>query len=279
MPKPNAVVRCWLAGASVLLLPLALYAELPVWEFGLGVGGVSIPNYRGSDERIGYALPLPYLVYRGDAVRIDREGVRGQVFQSNRVRFNISAAAGPPAKSEADGARAGMPELDPTIEIGPALEIRLGADTARNKWSVVAPLRGVIATDLRHTQSLGWVFSPYLRYQPAGLGGDWDADFSLGPVYASERFHDYYYGVEPAFATAARPAYNASKGYSGTRLTIAISKRFPNYWIGMFARYDNLNDAVFDESPLTRSKHSLMIGGGIAWILARSGATSAGEAQ
>jgi hypothetical protein len=54
--------------------------ELPLWEAGVGVAGLSIPDYRGSDERHGYLLPLPYLVYRGDILRMDRKGMYGLLY-------------------------------------------------------------------------------------------------------------------------------------------------------------------------------------------------------
>ena len=51
---------------------------------------------------------------------------------------------------------------------------------------------------------------------------------------------------------------------------VALSKRFPGYWIGGFARYDTLKGAVFADSPLVTSKHYVAAGIGISWILGRS---------
>jgi MipA family protein len=207
-------------------------------------------------------------------VRIDREGVRGDLFRSERLRLDISAAAAPPTKSD-DSARTGMPKLDPAVEIGPALELKLGSPAERAGWSMVLPVRVVIASDLRHAQSLGWVFSPYLRYQPRRVpGAGWEFDISFGPLYAGERYHDYYYQVDPAFVTSTRSAYDARGGYSGSRLTLAASRRFANFWAGAFVRYDSLAGAVFDDSPLVRSHQSFMFGAGVAWIFSRSRETA-----
>lgn len=274
---PRLKGRCpWPIGLSALLFPAIAFAQLPVWEAGLGAGSLSIPSYRGSDERSTYLLPLPYLVYRGDRLRIDRDGMRGDLFRSERLRLDLSVGAGPPSKND-DPARVGMSDIDPTIEAGPALEIKLGSTDTRKGWSVVLPLRAVIATDFRHTQSLGWVFAPYLRYDAPGLPAGWLFDMSLGPMYAGERYHEYYYEVAPAFATPARPAYDARGGYSGSRITLALSKRFKDFWVGAFARYDNLSGAAMDDSPLVQTEHSFMIGAGIIWILARSAQTAAGS--
>jgi MipA family protein len=247
--------------------------DKPLWEIGFGAAGLSIPDYRGSDERSAYLLPLPYVIYRGDALRVDREGVHGKLFRSDRIRLEISAAAGPPAKSDSNTARAGMPDIDPTIEIGPSLAIRLwrGVDNGR-KLSLKFPLRAVVATDLSHFRHIGWVFSPHMDYEIAniGPGGGWDLGLAAGPLYATEKYHDYFYEVAPEFAAPSRPVFDARRGYSGSRATLTFSKRFSKFWVGAFARYDTLAGAVFDDSPLVKKNSSFMVGAGIAWIIARS---------
>lgn len=252
-------------------LPAAHAAEaLPRWEAGVGMAGLSAPRYRGSDERRGYVWPIPYFVYRGDVLRLGREGLQGQLAHG-RMRFKFSVSAGLPAKS--GGARAGMPDLDPTFEAGPEIEIRFGDE---EHWSINLPVRAVAATDFRHVDGLGWVFSPYLKYS-ARIDGGWGFDASAGPIWAGEAYHDYYYQVDPVFATATRPAFDADGGYSGSRVTLTASKRYARFWIGAFARYDNLSGAAFDDSPLVRIDHSFIVGAGIGWILARSSATVRSE--
>ena len=163
-----------------------------------------------------------------------------------------------------------MPDIEPTVEVGPSLQIFLARNETRERvWSLRLPLRTVIATDLSHTQRIGWVFSPSLNYDTRNHGG-WDFSAAVGPLYATENYHDYYYEVQLVHATASRPAYNAHGGYSGSRLTLTASRRFKTFWVGAFARYDNLSGAVFADSPLVKKKESFMAGVGIAWILAES---------
>ena len=257
--------------SACLLAGQAHADELPRWEVGLGVAGLSIPDYRGSDQQRGYLLPLPYIQYRGDVFRIDREGAHGKLFTSERVKIEVSLAAGPPAKSDKSDARAGMPNLDPTVEAGPSLQLFLARNEARDRvWSVQLPLRAAAAVDLRHVQRIGWVFAPNLNFDALNVRGGWDIGAAVGPIYATEDYHDYYYEVAPAFATATRPAYDARAGYSGSRLTLTASRRYPRFWVGAFARYDNLSGAVFADSPLVKKQESFMAGVGIAWILAKS---------
>jgi outer membrane protein len=245
--------------------------ELPLWEAGLGVAGLTFPDYRGSDQQRGYVLPLPYIQYRGKVFRIDREGAHEELFTSDRIKLDLSMAVGPPAKSDKSDARSGMPDLKPTVEVGPALHVYLARNQRRDReWSLRLPLRTAEVVSFSQTKNIGWVFAPSLNFEAFTVGGGWDIDTAIGPIYATESYNDYYYEVAPGFATATRPAYDARAGYSGSRLTITMSRRYPKFWVGAFARYDNLSGAVFVDSPLVKRKDSFMAGIGIAWILAQS---------
>jgi hypothetical protein len=50
----------------------------------------------------------------------------------------------------------------------------------------------------------------------------------------------------------------------------ALSKRFPKYWVGGFVRYDTLNNAAFEQSPLVTTKKYFAAGFAISWILGES---------
>jgi len=113
-------------------LALGARAELqPEWEFGMGVGAVDFPIYRGAEERRTYVLPTPYVQYRGKFLRVERERVRGLLFRHDRVELDISVNGSVPVKSKDSRARQGMPDLDPTLELGPELQVhaeRLSGD-------------------------------------------------------------------------------------------------------------------------------------------------------
>ncbi len=262
-----------------LLLPYAaLHAqeELPQWEVGAGVAALHIPDYRGSDHQQSYLLPLPYLIYRGETVKVDKEGAHADLFKSDRAKLDISLNVGPPAKSSEDGARRGMPNIDPTIEVGPAIKLLLAASDDRNHiLSLRLPWRAVIATNLSRFNFIGWTFTPHVNYAALNLGstGGWNLGIAAGPVYASERYHDYYYEVNREYTTSTRSAYDAKGGYSGLQVTGALSKRYSKFWVGMFVRYDDLSGVVFEDSPLVRKKSSLMFGVGISWVFAKSSKT------
>ena len=51
---------------------------------------------------------------------------------------------------------------------------------------------------------------------------------------------------------------------------VALSKRFPSYWIGAFARYDTLKNAVFESSPLVTTRSYVAGGIAVSWIFGES---------
>ena len=248
--------------------------ELPLWEAGLGFTGLSIPDYRGSDESRGYFLPLPYLVYRGDILRVDKKGMYGLLFESERVQLNISGDLGVPVRSDRNSARTGMPNLDPAGQIGPSLEVCLFSTCNTDRvMQFRLPVRAVMATDFSRVTGIGFVTNPHLNvdFKNIGPGRGWDFGFALGPIFATEQYHDYYYQVSPQYAIPGiRPSYNAKSGYSGTLLVLAVSKRFDQVWFGAFSRYDELTGAVFENSPLVKTRHSFMAGFGLAWVFGQS---------
>ncbi|MBK1723541.1 MipA/OmpV family protein [Thiocystis violacea] len=257
---------------AALSSPLAAQTEQPLWEAGLGATALAFPDYRGSDQQSSYLLPMPYFIYRGKIFQADRDGVRGILFDNRIAELNLSVSASLPVDSDGNDARSGMPNLDPTVEIGPALELHLWRSADRRRLlDLRLPVRKAITID-GGFRDAGLVFTPNLNLDiedPLGASG-WNLGLLVGAVYGNQRQHAYFYDVDPAFATADRPAYQSDGGYGGAKAIAALSKRFDRFWVGCFARYDWLGDAVFADSPLVRQDHAWAAGIGIAWILGQS---------
>ena len=266
--------RCVLA--TVLLTShsgIAAAEEKPLWELGFGFFALTSPDYRGSDESRSYLLPFPYVTYRGDIIKVDRSGIYSRLFETDRVHLDLSADGSVPADSSKNSARQGMPDLDATFEIGPVLEVCLWASCSGDlKLQFRLPVRAVLSTDFSSIDGRGVSTHPNLNFdiKNIGPGGGWNFGMAAGPLYATERYHDYYYEVATLYATSTRPAYDARGGYSGSRLTLALSKRFKHIWVGAFTRYDSLSGVKFEDSPLLRRDHSFMAGLSVAWIFATS---------
>ena len=265
-------IRC--ATLSLLALScisLCSYArDVPLWEAGAGVAVIDFPDYRGADEKHAYVLPVPYVVYRGEFLKVDREKVRGLFFKNDKAELDVSLNGSVPVKSSRNRARQGMPDLDPTLEIGPSLNLfLLHSDPQKTYLDLRLPLRPVI--DI-HAKYQGYVFQPQLNLDVRDVGGHagWNLGIAAGPIFADQRYHQYFYGVDAAYATATRPAYQARGGYAGTQFISALSKRFPHYWVGGFVKWDSLHGAVFEDSPLVKRKQNFSAGFAVSWIFAES---------
>lgn len=257
---------------AILAGGAAAAEQKPLWEFGMGAGALAFPDYRGSDEAHGYPIPVPYFVYRGDIFKADRDGARAELFDRKHAELSISVNATIPVDSGDNAARRGMSNLRATVEFGPSLDLHAWRSKDEHlRLDVVMPLRAPVTVE-SSPRSIGWVFAPRVNLDVedvAGLPG-WNFGVGAGPLFADEKFHRYFYSVAPRFATPQRPQYEAGGGYSGMHFLASISKRYPDFWVGAYVRYDALDGAVFDDSPLVRSKSYIAGGFGFAWMIRQS---------
>jgi outer membrane scaffolding protein for murein synthesis (MipA/OmpV family) len=247
--------------------------EKPLWELGVGLGLLQIPDYRGSDENRLYLLPYPYVVYRGDILKVDEQRVTGQIFKTDRILLDFSGFGSVPVKSSNNSARAGMPDLDPTFELGLALKIKLWESKEdKFKLDVSLPVRAFFSTDFSSVSHEGWVFSPRINFVKDDLIPDsgLNLGISVGPMFADSGYHAYFYTVEPAYATAERPAYSAGGGYSGSTLTVGLGKSYEQFIFNAFVSADFLQGATFENSPLVKRETSFMSGISVSWIFFKS---------
>ena len=258
-----------LAPALLASLPAAAREE-PLWEAGLGIAAFDFPDYHGSAKSRAYVLPAPYFVYRGEFLKADRNGLRGSFFKNDNVDLNLSLGASLPVR--ANPAREGMPDLKPSVEAGPSVDMTVWRSPSRDmKLDLRLPVRAAVTVE-SHPRFIGGQLYPHANvdiHSPAGFTG-WNLGVQAGPVFTDRRYNDYFYSVPAEFATPSRPAYQPGSGYAGMQFLTAISKRFPMYWIGAFARYDTLHGAAFEDSPLATSKHYAAGGIAISWILGES---------
>jgi len=246
--------------------------QKPLWELGIGTAAMQLPYYRGSETGRGYLLPYPYLTYRGDFLNVDDGEVRGLLYQSDSVIVDLSLAGGVPVPSDQDGPRQGMPDLSPSVEFGPSLDLRLwDKDQHRGqKLWLRLPLRAAYSIDGRDSAHQGWIFAPYLEFSRESYAANLEYSLSIGPMFADGAYHDYFYGVDPAYATPSRPAYRGRSGYNGSRITLLTQKRIDNFSLTAFVRLDSLSGAAFSGSPLVQSRRFHIIGFAISWILSQS---------
>jgi outer membrane protein len=274
---PAARKRCSASPpCAITLLVAACWAvptqakEEPLWEFGLGAGAIAFEDYRGSDTVHAYPLPVPYIVYNGKFLKADRDGVRGTLFNQDRLEINLSFNLTTPVRNDAE--RSGMPDLKSTVELGPSFDIHLfRSEDARVKFDLRMPLRAA-ATVESSPRLIGWTFTPRFNLDikdPLGFAG-WNLGLLAGPLFADRRYNAYFYTVDAQYATPSRPEFQAAGGYAGTQTTAALSKRYPKFWVGAYMRYDTLSGASFVDSPLVQTRSYWSAGFGFSWMLHQS---------
>ncbi len=251
--------------------------QQPLWEVGLGGGVGEVPNYPASSERNFIALAAPYVVYRGDVFRVgDGNGVRAVVAEDDKWEFDVSFGGAFAADSDDNTVREGMPELDVLFEVGPQLIYQIHKrkfeSGGQGRLNFRLQARSVFSTDFSKIQHQGYVLEPELQWQQRGY---WRKDTALSvrlsTTFASEKLHDYFYEVDETFVTEQRPFYDASAGYLGADLGVALSFRISKNargFVGGSLRFHQ--GAANDDSPLFERKNTTQLAAGFVWRLYQS---------
>jgi outer membrane protein len=251
-------------------------APLPRWEAGVAAGGGWVADYPGADQSHARGLVTPWLIYRGDLLRIDRDGVRGRLFNHPDVELDITASAAFNARDS--DARDGMPGLDYLFGVGPQLVYK-GLRNAPGRPTLHLKLRGVASTDFRDVDRRGGTLSAEARWRfAAGPQARWSVE--LEPIWASRGLQRYFYEVAPVHANGTRPAYRARGGYLGTEFGLSYLRRVdPD--LSWFAGGSllSLRGAANADSPLLRRELNGNLGVGLVWTpwRSRTSATSADD--
>jgi MipA family protein len=253
---------------TTFIMPSVVEADnvegLPKLEWGIGLVQFSMPEYRGSSVRNNQLLPFPYLKYRGKKLRVD-DGVEGRLFNTPDLLLSISGNGSLPSSNK-DSERAGMEDLDATLEFGPSLELRLQSTDNSSLW-LELPLRFAFSMGNK-IEAIGKTFHPRLAWRwPAKNKYNWKLRVAGGPLYADADYHAYFYNVDSSEVTAERAEYSAATGYSGMRLDFTFSRRIQKWWLGGFIRYDDLRGSEIEDSPLVTDNTSWTAGLSLAYII------------
>jgi outer membrane scaffolding protein for murein synthesis (MipA/OmpV family) len=244
---------------------------LPAWQVGLGGGLLNMPDYRGSNRSQTYPYPFIMPIFRGERLQADEDGIRGMLFDSERIKFDISLDGSAPVKSHDNAAREGMPDLDPTFQVGPMLRIKLWERENSGPYQALSlnlPVRAAFSIG-SGIDSVGWTAFPHLTYRYVAplFKKTWRLGLSGGLLWGDETFHDYYYQVSDEFVSDERASYNANAGYGGARLIATLSHIGRDAFVSFYALYDRVDDASFADSPLVKQKDGFSIGFVVTWFL------------
>ncbi|MBT5031269.1 MAG: MipA/OmpV family protein [Proteobacteria bacterium] len=235
--------------------------QLPKWELALGIGATRLPHYPGSASSRNFLFPAVIPLYRGEYLKFDDDGLRGEIYKSDRFYLDFSVDFNLAVDSSDVEERLGMPDLDNIIQLGPSLEWMLKNDD-NDQWLLKLGLRAAIAVDGVDLNSTGFTANPQLTWYRKFEAGqrDWRLGVTGGLLFGTENYHDFYYQVSPEFVTAQRAQYDASGGYGGFRGITTLVSRNEKSWIALFARYENYSGAINKGSDLLPSSDGLTFG-------------------
>ena len=244
-------------------------ADLPLWEFGAGAFAVSQQAYPGASEQVRRGLALPFLIYRGEYLRADRDNLGLRAINQPGYEVDIGFAGAFGSRADDTQARRGMPELGTLVEFGPRLKWHLGPVGRDGRLRAEFALRGVF--DLNDSfRNKGASFEPRLVWEQRGAG-NWRYGASAGALFGNRKLADTFYSVAPADALPGRPAYSAESGLIAMRFGVNASREVtPDLRLFLFGRLDSVAGAANRASPLVQKSTGASVGVGLAYTFARS---------
>ncbi len=262
--------------ADAVSAPRTGFTGRPRWEVGVGGGYLESYDYPGSSDPNERAIALPFAIYRGPVLRLGDGGVRAMAIERPRLQLSVSIGGSLSSSTEADGVRAGMPDLDYLFEFGPRLRLLLAdrptGGGGRFQASTSLAVRGVLSTDLSDVDgrgALGEIGVTVAQRRIRGSRFDLIAGFDA--KFAGSELQSYFYEVEPRFATAERPAYDAGSGYLGAGISLGLAFR-PTPRVRLFAgvAHDRYDGAANEDSPLYETDSATAVAVGFAWTVFQS---------
>ena len=248
-----------LAFCSQSLLAQSAKGGLPLWEIG-AVGLTAAQSaYPGSSETVSLALAVPYVIYRGEYFRLDRDSAGFRAIHRPDFELDIGFSGSLGSRANDTVARQGMDDLGTLIEFGPRMRWNLSATSAPGQWRFELPLRGVF--DLSNSAAYrGMVLEPELKYSyRAKEGWTWGAGISA--IAADQSMQSLLYSVTAAQSTASRAAYQAQAGLMAVRLSGSMSYPLSSDTrLLVFGRVDSVQGAANQASSLVRQNASTSLG-------------------
>lgn len=223
----------------------------------------------GAEQNHNILAPTPYLIYRGDRLRLDRSGLRTFLVDEERFDFNISANFSLPVDSDDNRARSGMPDLDLLLEVGPTLRYTPWSSSDGDRMlRLDLPVRGAFSADGLDLDYQGLTSSPTINYFSTSESWNWTASYSA--IFSDRDYHSYFYDVDSPYVTLQRDFHRSEAGYTASRFSLSATRHYPNWFLGGYLRYYSQHGAANRDSPLMKQNGNISAGFIVAWLFKKS---------
>lgn len=273
--------HCWLVTFLMMLNSSAAFAQVsqnflrdeqPQYELGAGLIMLNVPDYSGSSNNRIRFVPFPYYIYRGKYLRADDEGTRARLLTSKYHETGLSFSFNFPVRSGNNPTRAGMPDLDTLVGLGPRFLFRLLADETHQRLNLTFSVRAMFSVDADlHLTARGVSLQPGLNYWRKLRKTELTFFSGLNFEFGSAENNQFFYQVDPVFATPERPAFHAQAGLVESSLSMGFGYNIVNnVFIFSSGSWRNLDLAKNRESPLVASRDNLAVVFGLVWTFYES---------
>ncbi len=262
----------------ILFLHLSALASevpsLPLYELGMFLGTALIPDYPAAGQSRNRTIPLPLVRYNGDLLRADDEGgTRFRFINVEKFDLDLSISGSFPTDTGNNEARAGMPNLDWTAEIGPRIIYYIYRNPTDSQLRIGIPVRTNFATNFVKWYGVGYVFAPIVQYDKYNfLTENLDLFIHYTAHFITEGVADFFYRVDPQFETVQRPAYKGQPGFLSHEYSLAFKYRFNNKNLIVGTQYSDFSQSANTGSSLHRSNVNWSYVLAFNWVLHESAA-------
>ncbi|MEC9282890.1 MAG: MipA/OmpV family protein [Bdellovibrionota bacterium] len=241
-------------------------------QWGIAVGGVSVPHYMGSAEHYQATVPFPFLL-ENDKIFFEDEGLYSN--WTSELNLPISGddvnATKPtgfddeneyPVNSK-DYARRGMGYLPPALYLGLNLGYKLGPVTLEFSSKPGVQIGG-------NWGNAGVINKASLMLYAFAVNKADSARclcFRYDKIYTNDTYNKLYYGVEPQHAITDRPYYDArTTGLLGDQISVTYMQRFSSISIMAYGNLQMMDKSVVKDSPLVERTENMTIALALAYM-------------
>lgn len=216
---------------------------------------MQVPAYPSSSVKNDRFFGAPWIIYRGDKVQVKEGGVELKAFQSEKLIVDIGLGAALGSDASDTPLRANLPDLDFILQLGPRFTVPMidkTVDGIRTRFNWISGLRLAVSTDFRSLDFQGPLATTELRFRKTGyLNNNLEFNASVGTTFLGDQLMDYFFSVDPQFATPERPAFDAEAGFLSLELGAGIIyKPTPKLTTAFVLGVTSHEGSGIDESPL-----------------------------